>query len=876
MRWVILLFLFATSLRAAEPGEAEAFAAAAKASQDGFYERAEKEWSEFLRQYPKSERANEAALAQAQARHQLKQYAGALEILNGRAAQAGPLADQYQFWRGQVLLDSTNYTAAEQAFAELLKTQTNSPLRLNASVAQAQGRFRREDFSGVVELLGGTNTAFQEATRTSTNVAQIARGYLTLAEAQLRRNDLAGAGAALQALAARQLSPELAWERWQLVARVEFAGTTPQLALPALENAATAARAAAKPLLLARTLNLQAEVFRKLNQPTRAAQAYEGIVAAEGMPPEQKRIGLLREVDLYASQNLLTNAAGRIGLYLAQNTNDTSADMLTLKAGEFLLEGYRQQTNKTTAPATNYLAEARFYFDSVLQRYTNSPLIGKAWLDRGWALWEEHSATGNGQRLADAQVAFGTASEKLPAGEDQVQARFKLGDTQFLQGLFGNAATNFQAILTSYSAAPNVRSNIIAQAAEQLVRCHLAQTNFSAAEAALQQASTLFPASENVQSSWILFAATAAELGQVEKGRAALKGFTEKFPDSKLLDQAELAYARTFALEEKWPEAIDYYARWTSNHVTHPKIAEAEFDRAWLHFKAGQSTNAFQLFTNLVVRFQTNVLAARAQNWIGDYFFNQERWDLAEQSYQRVFQNTNWDAGDLECQARIMAARTAFFRQNYGDAISYLTNVLQAACSPSIVADALFEYGDVLIEQRSGPSTNQLQNFRDALEVFTRVVQMGPTNRLEPLAWGKIGDCHLQLAGAYPESSYERATNAYQRVLDSKRTDVPIAARNQAEAGIAATLESLAEIRPKERAALLKAALDHYLNIVYSKNPEPYWQRRAALYAGRLAERTEEKSDAARALYERFIRDIPAMRATWESRLASLPAASGS
>jgi TolA-binding protein len=872
MRWLVCLILFGIPLFAAEPGEAEAFAAAAKASQDGFYERAEKEWGEFLRQYSKSNRANEAALAQAQARHQLKQYSGALEILNARASQAGPLSDQYQFWRGQVLLDSTNYTAAEQAFAELLKTQTNSPLRLNASVSQAQARFRRDDFAGVIDLLGGTNTPFQEAARTSTNVAQVARGFLTLAEAQLRKSDMAGAAAALQALAAKQLSPDLAWERWQLVGRVEFAGATPELALPALTNAAVQARAAGKPLLLVRTLNLQADVFRKLNQPMRAAQVYEGIVSAEGMPAEQKRIGLLREVELYASQNFLTNAVGRIGLFLMQNTNDASADMLTLKAGEFLLEAYRQQTNKTVAPATNYLFEARGYFDAALQRYTNSPLVGKAWLDRGWTLWEEYSATGNNQRLADAQAAFATAADKLPLGDEQAQARFKIGDTQFQQGLYSSAATNFQAILKSYSDVSGVRSNLVAQAAEQLVRCELAQTNFATAEAALQQATTLFPGNENVQMSWILFGQTAAERGQIEKGRTILKQFSDKFPNSNLADEAELAYARTFVIEEKWPEAIDYYTRWTSNHVTHPAIAQAEFDRAWLHFKAGQSTNAFQLFTNFVARFQTNVLAAHAQNWIGDYYFNLEQWAPAEASYQRVFQNTNWDAGELECEARIMAARTAFFRQNYSDAISYLTNVLQAACSPAIVADALYEYGDVLIEQRSPASTNVLQNYRDALPVFLRVAQMGATNRLEPLAWGKIGDCHLQLATAY-SGSYAEATNAYQMVIDSKRADVPIAARNQAEVGIATTLELLAQIRPKERPDLLKAALARLLNVVYSKGPDPYWQSRAALAAGRLAELTEPSSDSARALYLRFIQEIPAMRGTWEAKIAALSSA---
>src|SRR5947208_116093 len=155
MQWLVLLFFVAGSILTAEPGEAEAFTSAAKASQDGFYERAEKEWAEFLRQYPKSDRAAEAALAEAQARDQLKNYAGALEILNEHAAQAGRLADQYQFWRGQVLLDSTNFAGAEEAFAELIKTQTNSPLRLNASVAQAQGRLRRDDLAGIVDLLGG-------------------------------------------------------------------------------------------------------------------------------------------------------------------------------------------------------------------------------------------------------------------------------------------------------------------------------------------------------------------------------------------------------------------------------------------------------------------------------------------------------------------------------------------------------------------------------------------------------------------------------------------------------------------------------------------------------------------------------------------------
>src|SRR4051812_1978130 len=133
MRWILLVLFFISSALApapaAEPGEMEAFAAAAKASQDGFFERAESAWSDFLAHYPNSTRANEAALAQAQARHQLKRYPAALEILNARLPAAGALVDQYRFWRAQTLLDSTNLPAAEAAFAELLTAHTNSPLR---------------------------------------------------------------------------------------------------------------------------------------------------------------------------------------------------------------------------------------------------------------------------------------------------------------------------------------------------------------------------------------------------------------------------------------------------------------------------------------------------------------------------------------------------------------------------------------------------------------------------------------------------------------------------------------------------------------------------------------------------------------------------
>ena len=72
-----------------------------------------------------------------------------------------------------------------------------------------------------------------------------------------------------------------------------------------------------------------------------------------------------------------------------------------------------------------------------------------------------------------------------------------------------------------------------------------------------------------------------------------------------------------------------------------------------------------------VARFPTNILAARAQDWIGDYFFNQEQWSLAEQNYQRVFQSTNWNAADLACQARSPGSGPEYDRAAAGRGYRY-------------------------------------------------------------------------------------------------------------------------------------------------------------------------------------------------------------
>ena len=253
---------------------------------------------------------------------------------------------------------------------------------------------------------------------------------------------------------------------------------------------------------------------------------------------------------------------------------------------------------------------------------------------------------------------------------------------------------------------------------------------------------------------------------------------------------------------------------------------------------------------------------------------------MAEQSYQRLFQNTNWLGHPLAYEARLMAAKTAFKREGYNDARSYLTNLINILntdrrAPARLAPEAYFVLGDVFLEEPITGSTNSLNNFLEAAKVFDFLASQYPSNKLGVLAVGKKGDCHLQLASS-PQfaESYSVATNCYLKVLNSTVADVPISARNQAEVGLGVTFKNMAETKQgSEREQLQRAALDRFLNVVYASDrgtaPDPYYLKLAGIEAGRLAEGLGN-SAAALQLYRRLLSEAPALKSFWEAKISTV------
>ncbi|MBN2507994.1 MAG: tetratricopeptide repeat protein [Verrucomicrobia bacterium] len=859
--------------------EVQAFAVAKRAFSDGVFDVAERHFAEFAGRYPQSAQLAEARLFQAQAALNQHKVGVALELLTNHMDKAGAFADQYCYWQGKGHLQSSNYGAAAETFARLAREHTNSVLMLEASYSEAEARFKLGAMPQVIALLQGAEGNFQRAARVRANDALAARGNLLLADALLARNEFKAAEQVVAGLSETNLTPEFKWRRQYALCRIKLAGGRAAEALAHTTNLVAMAAATGQPHWLAESVAMRAEVWQRLNQLEAAAQTYEQNLA-ETVPAAYRRTAAVHAIELRLAQGNIPEAARRLQEFLAKHPQDAAADLTLLTLGEVHLRlaaggASLPAEALTNAPAagtnavsplagTNHLAAALAAFDRLIGAFTNSPWLGKAHLCRGWCLWLD-------KKIAESLPAFAQAAERLPMSEDLAVARFKLADVQFQLNDLTNAWRHYQSVVSDFEAFPRVRNTLGDHALYQSLRVSLQLGRLAEAESAMKRLLEWFPDSVLRDRGMLLVAQGFTQAHQPAEARALFTELAKRLPASPLIPEVELAIARTYLEEKQWAGAIAQYTAWLARpFATNALRARAEFNRAWAHYQAGDLTNALALFTNFVARFPQDELAPRAQFWIGTHFYGQKDFVNAEKHFQHklLSQNTNF-----AYTARMMAGRAAFARQGWKDAYDHFTAVVNdnnaVRYAPDVAAEAFFALGDTIVHQDGDPG-KPIHKFVLAREAFSKIPQLFPTNHLVPRAWGRMGDCFLQM-GSADAKQYESATNAYHRVLQAPDADVT--ARSQAGVGIGHALKFMAKTRDDPgKTALLKAAFDHYYQLVIEKNlrpgetPDPFWFKEAAMNAGLLAEQAAQW-EAALNIYTRLGTAIPHLRSSVDKKI---------
>jgi TolA-binding protein len=887
-RWQWLLILLALSTGgersfAASAREDRAYAAAVTAFQDGMWSRAETEFAQFVQKYPKSGRRAEVVLLQAEAEFKQGKLPETIALLTARKAGAGDLADQYVYWIGEAQFQGGDLPAAAETFIALTRDFPESSLRLRAVVEAAAAHARTNEWPQVDALLEPTNSVFQRAVQMDPASELVSRGQLLLAQAKFAQNDFAGAAAVLGSLNPQTLKPQLDWQRAYLLHQVKLAAGDTNAALAVTTNLVQIAQLEKNDILRAESMALRAGVLEQLGQKSGAIAAY-GEILKLNAPLERQRQAILKMTELAIALDRFSDAEDSLQKFLAQFPASAAADVALLTLGELHLKDYTASrfagaATNHLAEATNHLQEAQTRFDQFLRAFTNSPLAGKVYLDRGWCLWLDHQTNAS---LAD----FQKAAKLLPPSEDLAVARFKTGDAMFALTNYTGALENYRAVLDDFTNFPVVMQTLGDHALYQMLRANLELKDVAGASNTLARILKLYPASDVADSSLLLVGEGLADARPPAAARALFQKFVEMSPNSPLRPQVELAVARTYEREQDWPSAIGQYENWRNDFPTNALRPQADYALARANFQAGNETNAFGLFTNFIVQFPTNELAPLAQWWVADHYFRLGGTNYvdAERNYKMLYQNTNWQGmplvyTNLAYQARLMAGRAAMGLPSYKDAIDHFTSLTSDTnCRPDLNAQALFAYGSALMLSDSTDTNNPLANFQLAKNVFNQICQLYPTNEPGVLAWNEIGDCDLQLG------AFDAATNAYAQVFNP---DAPanISTRSRAQIGFGIALEKKAALATgTNQTALLQLALKNYLDVFIdtsvgenlregevADSSDSFWVKKAGLQALPLVEALGVGDP--QKFFDHLERLFPQLKDSLEKKRAALPPA---
>ncbi len=849
-----------------------AFDVAKRYFRDGMFATAVERLEALGQAHPGSAHLVEAVLLEGEARFQLGQYETVANELSAGLPTAGAWSDRYFYWIGEAQFALGRYGEAAAHYAQLIEKHPGSERALMAALGQAQSLNKLGKSQECIAALEPADGPFQRAASARPGDPLIVDGRLLLANAYFELGELGAARLILENLPENDLSPDRFWRKHYMLASVYLADASLNRALSGATNLVQLAKGISNSVYAARSVDFHGDVLRRMGQPDDAVAMFERNLATN-IPPDWRRTALLKIVDLYVEENRLTNAVQRLQRLFIRHPGDPVTGLAHLTLGELLLRQFYGMPDASRFHSTNLLSQALGHFDVILKGEADAGLEGKSWLGRGWALWEWARLSGKDFQLSLAQQAYSNAVSRLPKSREKAIAQFKVADCLFQRANHAAAASTYWAAIGIATNTVGFKNQLVDQALYQIVRSGVEQQDLPSASRAVRHLINWFPDRFYSDRALLIYGQAVNRQGKASESRTVLASFAKVFPKSTLLPEAQLAVARTHVTDGSWVSSILEYNRWVTNYPAHPALPQAEFDRAWLNHQAGNPARAFQLFTNYVVRFPTHPLAPVAQKWIADRQFQDGKFAEAEQGYRRLFENTNLlvNARAMEWEARLSAGRSAFFRQEHAAAELLLASVVNATNAPiTDQARAEFYLGDVAADQTARTPTN----VQDALPHYQRVANEFAGSPLHSMAWGRVGDCHLQL------TNLVMAVEAYQFVVDQRGTDV--GTRSQAGLGLARVLDRQARTvgDTAEREKLLQQSFKQCMDIVFGHNlrstdekADPFWVKEAGLMAGRLAKQLG-RADLERKVYSRLSSELPDMP-LWGAKLDALEAKPG-
>lgn len=488
-----------------------------------------------------------------------------------------------------------------------------------------------------------------------------------------------------------------------------------------------------------------------------------------------------------------------------------AADILIQKADALL------QFNRFTA--------AERAFQSYLDITTDPTAQVRAFLGKGWSLWEQ-------ARYEESATAFENAAAGCAQPTECVTARMKAGDARFAAKQFDKAEENYSRVC-EYTKDPNL----------------CAQASFQRGLALLNN-------------------------GQTEAARSRFLETEKTFPSSEFAPKAALQLAILLKKENNWPAALDAYRQIAATYTNATMQATALHQQGLILYRQRETEGAQKLFETVIQNFSDSQEAPQAFYmdgfcrylqgdiedalqtcqtfvekypesvwtpdvlfWLSEHYYNHGNYAEAEKKFLEIVEL--FPANKLADEALFWAGNAQLKQNRYMEAFSTCTRLAKEYPLSSLLLQIRFAQGQAL---------TGLEEFSRAILAFEEVIKTAPDDLLAARARGRIGDCLFTLGSSDP-ARYQEALDAYKALYN--RPLIPLDTKLQALYKIA---------RTEEKLGLSDKAFAHYMETVYlgaEQNqaipPESaLWFTRAAFAAGAGQERQQKWKEAVN-IYERIL-----------------------
>jgi len=508
-------------------------------------------------------------------------------------------------------------------------------------------------------------------------------------------------------------------------------------------------------------LYMQGEAFRKMEKPTEAAAAYEGLVKKHatskfytygllslGELRKQEPEGLPKALALFQkvaadppSDRVAAEALFQIAeIYRALEQDDESA-----KAYRHLMAKYpedRRARQAGLSAAWSYL-QAGLYADA-LSVVPDAKALAELPDDAAseWLYLKANTQRQVG-KLEDAAATYAALVKDYGSSRYAVPAQYELALVHYRQGDYAAAIKQGR----SFTWTDALEHDLLWLMAES----HGALKQGEQAIQYYRQLIEKYPKSELLADSAYRLAHHLQQRERYPEAAQRYLVLVEKAPESPLAAQALFSAAYCYVQVKQHAQAVGQWARLVKDYGTHKLVEESLYQKAMTELFLKRDTAARGSFADLLKRFPKTTREGESRFWLGVLQREIKELELAESNLRRALELA--EDGAPQRRATLHLGLTLYDREKQDEAATLLTALLGSPEAQKLPAS--------MLEWLHGHWT-QKGDQKKALPAAEQIASSSTNAAWQQLGWCLVGRSQLDL------NESEAAVAAFEKALDAK------------------------------------------------------------------------------------------------------------